>query len=43
MTNMFYQGTVGLRRKSVHEEEGPLVIALYLLLIGIFTVVGFAL
>lgn len=38
-----YQGTVGLRRKSVHEEEGPLVIALYLLLIVVFTVVGFAL
>lgn len=37
-----YQGPAVLR-KSVHEEEGPLVIALYLLLIVVFTVVGFAL
>ena len=41
--NTLYQGTVGLRRKSIHDEEGPLVVALYLLLIVVFTVVGFAL
>ena len=43
MTSTLYQGTVELRRKSAHEEEGPLVVALYLLLIVAFVVVGFAL
>ena len=43
MTRTLYQGTVGLRRKSVHEEEGPLVVTLYLLLVVAFVVVGFAL
>ena len=38
-----YQGTVGLRRKSIHDEEGPLVVALYLLMVAAFIVVGFAL
>ncbi len=38
-----YQGTVGLRRKSVLDEDGPFVLALYLILIALFVVVGFAL
>lgn len=40
--NTLYQGTVGLRRKSVHEEEGPLAVTLYLLTVAAFVVVGFA-
>jgi len=40
-----YQGTVGLRRKSgpFLDEDGPFVLALYLILIALFVVVGFAL